>query len=204
MLPVSSDTSPHYFRGDLPDDVPMASMDAIRAMACGFDADRLEVMVIETGDDPGFYVTALVFLNRGRDDGYYFRGLVGPEGFHTPYPRAKDVVAALRKVADESRLQLAFFASGEGARLACEPDNFFAQLKNEHVSWAKNDEPRSADSSCIPYGNRCADCRYAQRAPGKPGQRDGYCAYLDLGDWMIKLGFSLLWDGVKECHINVD
>lgn len=205
MKSPCDNNSQHFFRGDPPDDeVPMVTLDDIRAITKEFDADRLEVMVIETGGDPGYYVTALVFLNKGRDDGYYFRGLADLEGYHILYPRAKDVVDALKTIADEKRMQLDIWASGDGLKLSCEPDNFFQQLKDEQVGWMKNDEPKSADPSCIPAGSHCAGCPYVQTIPGKPDQNDGYCAYLDFGDWMTKLGFSMLWDGLKKCQINRD
>lgn len=33
-----------------------------------------------------------------------------------------------------------------------------------------------------------------------PEQENGYCSYLQKGDWDLSLG--LLWDQVKECGIN--
>jgi len=204
MLAQGNNISLHFFQGSLPDDVPVISPDAIRTMTVDFDVDRLEVMVIEPGDEQGFLLTALVFLNKGRDEGYYFCGLVDAEGYHFQFPRAMDVVDTLRTIVDETRVELGVFASGEGLRLACEPDNFFQQLKNDQVGWRKNDEPKLADTSCIPMGSNCDGCPYARAIPGKPDQQDGYCAYLDLGDWMTKLGFSLLWDGLKECKVNLD
>ena len=34
-------------------------------------------------------------------------------------------------------------------------------------------------------------------------QRNGYCAYMEKGDWEFD-HYSLLWDQVKECGINDD
>ena len=198
--------SPYFFRETIPDDVPTLAPEAIRAMTDNFDADRLEVIVIETGNHPGFFVTDMVFLNKARDDGYYFRGLVDPQGYHILFPRAKDVMDALRMIADEYRVELDISVHhryGGGARLHREP-NFFEQLKNDHVGWHKNNEPKRENPLNIPSGSDCSDCPYYQTIPGKPEQSDGYCAYLEFGDWMCKLGFSLLWEGIKVCSINTD
>jgi len=69
----------------------------------------------------------------------------------------------------------------------------------------------------IPYGDYCYEissvdestgkikiflCPYWYRRPDKPDQSNGYCAFLDLGDWENDEGFGLLWDQVKECQIN--
>jgi len=77
---------------------------------------------------------------------------------------------------------------------------------------AKNDELRSS----IPLGMYCYEftgelkgdgtpvinvCPYWSRDNTKPEQMNGYCSYLDIGDWEGP-GFGLLWDMVKECGIN--
>jgi hypothetical protein len=78
------------------------------------------------------------------------------------------------------------------------------------------------DKSIIPYGDYCyiweiepkiapvvfrpgkiKCCPYWSRNLDKPEQEDGYCAYLEKGDW--DLGpCSLLWDQCKECGVNWD
>jgi len=44
-------------------------------------------------------------------------------------------------------------------------------------------------------------CPYWYRDSTKPEQMNGYCAYMDIGDWDDE-GFGLLWDQVKCCGIN--
>lgn len=57
-------------------------------------------------------------------------------------------------------------------------------------------------------------CKYWSKHPEHGSQNDGYCSYLELGDWMEndanawenKDGdityMGLLWDQVKACDIN--
>lgn len=62
-------------------------------------------------------------------------------------------------------------------------------------------------------------CPYWSKRKNKPKQENGYCSYLEKGDWEInqeqvweddytgeeiKGHFSLLWDRVKECGIKED
>ncbi len=48
-------------------------------------------------------------------------------------------------------------------------------------------------------------CPYYKLRRDKPVQRNGYCRLLKAGDWMSHPhGTMLLWDGCKECGINVD
>jgi len=81
------------------------------------------------------------------------------------------------------------------------------------------------DTSLIPEGNYCEDCPYLDKDLDRPKQMNGYCHYLEKGDWErsyemeirepdtgriitkkekdeIPFSFSLIWDGVKECSIN--
>lgn len=44
------------------------------------------------------------------------------------------------------------------------------------------------------------NCPFWSKNITKPEQENGYCSYLDQGDWE---GFGLLWDQVKECSINL-
>jgi len=57
----------------------------------------------------------------------------------------------------------------------------------------------------IPYGMYCYSgdytCPYWSKRADKRERDDGYCSYLDLGDWMEN-GTFLLWDQVKECGVN--
>ena len=56
-------------------------------------------------------------------------------------------------------------------------------------------------------------CPYWSIREDKPEQENGYCSYLEWGDWEAEVPpdfpehfprsvLSLLWDAVKECHIN--
>lgn len=44
-------------------------------------------------------------------------------------------------------------------------------------------------------------CPYWSRDRNRPEQENGYCSFLEVGDWEDN-GVSLLWDMVKECDIN--
>ena len=61
----------------------------------------------------------------------------------------------------------------------------------------------------IPTGNYCYNkngvCPYWEKHPEHGAQNDGYCVFLELGDWDADengMGFTLLWDQCKECDIN--
>lgn len=46
-------------------------------------------------------------------------------------------------------------------------------------------------------------CPYLKMRKDKPAQANGYCRLLKAGDWMPRPhGTMLLWDQVKECHLN--
>ena len=59
----------------------------------------------------------------------------------------------------------------------------------------------------IPKGLYCYDekgkCPFWELKKGKSKQENGYCHYLDWGDWMSADG-GLLWDQCKACGINED
>jgi hypothetical protein len=65
------------------------------------------------------------------------------------------------------------------------------------------------DQSLIPDGIYCYGIRNNQRyicpywsiRKDKPKQENGYCSFLDNGDWEYECS-GLLWDQVKECGIN--
>lgn len=44
-------------------------------------------------------------------------------------------------------------------------------------------------------------CLYWHRMPDRNSQENGYCSFLDTGDWEGE-GHGLLWDMVKECNVN--
>ena len=62
--------------------------------------------------------------------------------------------------------------------------------------------------SKIPKGLYCYDangiCPYWSLSKNGGVQNNGYCAYLELGDWEPDGWISLLWDGVKECGLNTN
>ena len=58
----------------------------------------------------------------------------------------------------------------------------------------------------IPEGMYCHDrkgkpCIYWYSDSNHDEQDNGYCFYLDRGDWESD-GLSLLWDQCKECGVN--
>ena len=59
----------------------------------------------------------------------------------------------------------------------------------------------------IPKGIYCYDengvCPYWSRTDEYNDHENGYCQFLQLGDWMEN-GTSLLWDQVKEYRVNED
>ena len=46
-------------------------------------------------------------------------------------------------------------------------------------------------------------CPYWSMKSDQPEQENGYCSYLERGDWEAD-HLSLLWDQCKECGINMD
>lgn len=58
----------------------------------------------------------------------------------------------------------------------------------------------------IPKGLYCYDsngtCPYWSLDEDRHYQENGYCYYMLKGDWERE-GFSLIWDQVKECGINI-
>lgn len=57
-------------------------------------------------------------------------------------------------------------------------------------------------SNGLPY-YETEKCPYWSMREDKPRQQNGYCSFLDAGDWQED-GTMLLWDQVKECGINDD
>lgn len=60
-------------------------------------------------------------------------------------------------------------------------------------------------TSVIPKGCYCYDengnCPYWDKIRGKPEQEDGFCWFMEQGDWGEGSG-GLLWDQCKSCGIN--
>ena len=63
------------------------------------------------------------------------------------------------------------------------------------------------DATKIPFGIYCYDnngrCPYWDKDREREEQDNGYCHYLEAGDWEHE-GVGLLWDQCKECGINED
>jgi len=72
------------------------------------------------------------------------------------------------------------------------------------------------DENVIPEGMYCytpigffdgvykiKPCPYWGKREDKPEQENGYCDYLEQGDWESN-HCSLLWDQVKECGIKME
>lgn len=53
------------------------------------------------------------------------------------------------------------------------------------------------------FNGRGTPCPFWELREDKPHQENGYCHYMQIGDWMDK-GPWLLWDQVKECGVNED
>ena len=76
----------------------------------------------------------------------------------------------------------------------------------------------------IPMGVYCSGCPYSDYDDEREEQSNGYCWFMGQGDWDINqeekwesretseiesaneigLPMSLLWDGCKECGINIE
>ncbi len=46
-------------------------------------------------------------------------------------------------------------------------------------------------------------CSYWEIRQDKPYQENGYCSFLEEGDWETDGPLRLLWDMVKECKTNM-
>jgi hypothetical protein len=46
-------------------------------------------------------------------------------------------------------------------------------------------------------------CPYWSIRKGKPKQLNGYCKYMEQGDWEFTDWAGLIWDMVKECGIKM-
>ncbi len=70
------------------------------------------------------------------------------------------------------------------------------------------------DTKLIPSGYYCYEilsikdgriktkiCPYWSKDPNREEQMNGYCSFLEKGDW-DEDSFGLFWDQVKECGVN--
>ena len=82
-------------------------------------------------------------------------------------------------------------------------------LRDEQIKAviAKNirDLSKKAQEQYIPEGAYCYSergiCPFWEMDPTEPEQENGFCHYLNEGDWDSE-GVSLLWDQCKECGVN--
>ena len=64
------------------------------------------------------------------------------------------------------------------------------------------------DISKIPEGHYChfetknEPCPYWEKRDDKLPQENGYCKFMEYGDWEDQEHMTLLWDMVKECGLN--
>jgi hypothetical protein len=195
--------SPFYFSEKLPDSVPVCNLTTIIDVTQDSGIDRLEVLFSINENRHGFFITDLVFLKKHNDEGYFFNGLTDNAGNHLLYPDAASVMRDLRLMVDETKVELSVFGITD-CHTDKDENNFFIQIENGNLRWAKQSLQSLMDKDFIPHGGNCYGCPYLSYRSDKPEESNGYCAYLDYGDWMNKLGFSLLWDGLKECQINLD
>ena len=73
------------------------------------------------------------------------------------------------------------------------------------------DKKEKKDTSIIPPGPYCYThidnifciCPYWEMRPDKEYQENGYCHFMEKGDWDFE-DMSLLFDQCKECGINLD
>ena len=58
---------------------------------------------------------------------------------------------------------------------------------------------------CYTYDDngRFIICPYWWKSDEHPEQENGFCRYMNKGDWEFD-HLSLLWDQVKECGVNLD
>lgn len=95
---------------------------------------------------------------------------------------------------------------------------FSNDLLDSHVEFSKNLILLQMQVvSAVPHGWYCHGaihsdengrlhsyvCPFWDIDESKPDQNNGFCKLLNVGDWTDDR-FSLLWDQVKECGINVD
>jgi len=73
------------------------------------------------------------------------------------------------------------------------------------------------DEKYIPPGSYCyhfigdagegakwiLNCPFRELREDKPQQENGFCHFLDSGDWQSP-GIGLIWEGCKECGVNQD
>lgn len=81
------------------------------------------------------------------------------------------------------------------------PYGMYCYTRTPDAAW---DAERAATGRPFIPG-RYAPCPYYKVRQDKPEQQRGYCRLVKAGDWMPaeKGGTMLLWDGCKECGVNM-
>ena len=69
------------------------------------------------------------------------------------------------------------------------------------IMYATKDEARIPPGPYCYYGDTL--CPYWDRREDMPEQMNGYCSFLEVGDWEGP-GLGMLWDQCKECGVNLD
>jgi hypothetical protein len=84
---------------------------------------------------------------------------------------------------------------------------FPIRLKGGKKHTAMQALKRDKGTSVIPKGCYCYDkngnCPYWDAMSDKPSQMNGWCWFLEKGDWTGET-LGLLWDQCKSCNINDD
>lgn len=119
------------------------------------------------------------------------------------FETAADLINALKALFDEHSVRLDYVTEGMRG-FGGHGVSFAEEMHQRGVAWARQDPIEGKDTSVIPAGNHCNGCPYRTRREDMPAQENGYCAYLEWGDWMSVACASNLWDGVKRCGVNRD
>lgn len=66
------------------------------------------------------------------------------------------------------------------------------------------DNPIPKGMYCYSYNDKdeFIRCQYWDKDLGRSKYNNGYCHLIDVGDWNSHI-FSILWDQIKECDINL-
>lgn len=85
------------------------------------------------------------------------------------------------------------------------------RLREGRVCYAGHEQHVGPETDLIPRGIYCYNytpefeiCPYWSLDKTRPEQENGFCSYLNKGDWEDENSCSLLWDQVKECQFRVD
>ena len=63
--------------------------------------------------------------------------------------------------------------------------------------------PQGLSMASVPWGPFCLSCDHYRTIRSRPSSSNGYCAALNIGDWMLG-ETGMLWDGLKICGVRRD